>query len=185
MATKAPARPRSGAARSSGSRPRHASNARRPASSRSASHRAAPARRPSSRGPGLTVRLFRALGRLLAAIWMLIARAVGGTARSVGTGARDMDAAHRRDGAGLASLAAGLVVAVGAWADSAGPFGHDLTIALRTFIGSGVMILTIALLAATWRLLRRPASPDTPRGRVVIGWIAVTVGILGILDLAH
>ncbi len=116
---------------------------------------------------------------------MLVARAVGGTARSVGDGARGMDPAHRRDGAGLGALAGGLVVAVGAWADSAGPFGHDLTIALRTFIGSGVMVLPIALAAASWRLLRRPASPDTPRGRVVIGWIAVTVGLLGILDLAH
>jgi S-DNA-T family DNA segregation ATPase FtsK/SpoIIIE len=116
---------------------------------------------------------------------MLIARAVGGTARSVGTGARDMDVAHRRDGAGLASLAAGLVVAVGAWADSAGPFGHDLTIVLRTLVGSGVMLLPIALAAASWRLLRRPAPTDTPRGRVVVGWIAVTVGLLGILDLAH
>ncbi|MGN6472150.1 MAG: DNA translocase FtsK 4TM domain-containing protein [Mycobacteriales bacterium] len=116
---------------------------------------------------------------------MLIARAVGGTARSVGTGARDMDVAHRRDGAGLASLAAGLIVAVGAWADSAGPFGHGLTIVLRTMIGSGVMLLPVALAAASWRLLRRPAAPDTPRGRVVIGWIAVTVGMLGILDLAH
>jgi S-DNA-T family DNA segregation ATPase FtsK/SpoIIIE len=96
-----------------------------------------------------------------------------------------MDAAHRRDGAGLASLAAGLVVAVGAWADSAGPFGHGLTIVLRTIIGSGVMLLPIALAVGAWRLLRRPAAPDTPRGRVVIGWIAVTVGLLGILDLAH
>ncbi|MGN6472750.1 MAG: DNA translocase FtsK 4TM domain-containing protein [Mycobacteriales bacterium] len=185
MATKAPARPRSAASRSTASRPRHASNARRPASSRSSSHRSAPARRQASRGPGLTVRLFRALGRLLAALWMLVARAVGGTARSLGNGAREMDPAHRRDGAGLGALAGGLIVAVGAWADSAGPFGHGLTMALRTFIGSGVMILPIALAVASWRLLRRPAAPDTPRGRVVIGWIAVAVGLLGILDLAH
>jgi S-DNA-T family DNA segregation ATPase FtsK/SpoIIIE len=116
---------------------------------------------------------------------MLIARAVGGTARSVGGGARDLDPAHRRDGAGLASLAAALVVAVGAWADSAGPVGHDLTIGLRTLIGSGVMVLPLALVAAAWRLLRRPAAPDTPRGRVVIGWIAAGAGLLGILDLAH
>ncbi len=116
---------------------------------------------------------------------MLVARAVGGTARSVGTGAREMDPAHRRDGAGLAALAAGLVVAVGAWADSAGPFGHGLTIVARTLVGSGVMVLPLALAAASWRLLRRPAPPNTPRGRVVIGWIAVTVGLLGILDLAH
>jgi DNA segregation ATPase FtsK/SpoIIIE, S-DNA-T family len=116
---------------------------------------------------------------------MLIARGLGGTARSLGGGARDLDPAHRRDGAGLASLAIALVVAVGAWADAAGPFGHDLTIALRTMIGSGVMILPVALAGAAWRLLRRPAPEDSPRGRVVIGWIASAAGVLGILDLAH
>jgi S-DNA-T family DNA segregation ATPase FtsK/SpoIIIE len=116
---------------------------------------------------------------------MLLARGVGGTARSVGTGARDLDPAHRRDGAGLGALAAALIVAVGAWADSAGPFGHDLTIALRTLIGSGVMMLPVALGLAAWRLLRRPAPEGSPRGRVVIGWIAVAIGLLGILDLAH
>ncbi len=131
------------------------------------------------------MRLFRALGRLLSAVWMLVARAVGGTARSVGGGARDLDPAHRRDGAGLASLAAALVIAVGAWAGAAGPAGHDLTVALRTLIGSGVMLLPVALGVAAWRLLRRPAPEDTPRGRVVIGWIATAAGYLGILDLAH
>ncbi|HEX3707528.1 MAG TPA: DNA translocase FtsK 4TM domain-containing protein, partial [Mycobacteriales bacterium] len=183
MATKAPARPRTS---STARKPSTAT--RRPSSSRSAATRRAPARRPaarSSRGPGLTVRLFRALGRMFAGIWMLIARAVGGTARSVGGGARELDPAHRRDGAGLTSLAVGLVVAVGAWADAAGPFGHDLTIALRTLIGSGVMILPVALAVAAWRLVRRPAPEDSPVGRVVIGWIAASAGVLGILDLAH
>jgi S-DNA-T family DNA segregation ATPase FtsK/SpoIIIE len=116
---------------------------------------------------------------------MLIAHVVGAAARHIGGGARDLDPAHRRDGAGLASIAAALVVAVGAWADAAGPLGHGLTIALRSLIGSGVMVLPLALVAASWRLLRRPAPPDTPRGRVVIGWIAVAAGVVGILDLAH
>ncbi|HWC35647.1 MAG TPA: DNA translocase FtsK 4TM domain-containing protein [Mycobacteriales bacterium] len=185
MATKAPARPRTTSRSSASSRSSATSRSRStPSTRRPTSHRA-PARRPAPRGPGVTVRLFRALGRLLAALWMLVARAVGGTARSLGGGARDLDPAHRRDGAGLTALAAGLVVAVGAWADSAGPFGHDLTIVLRTLVGSGVMVLPVALAAASWRLLRRPAPDDAPRGRVVIGWIAVTVGLLGILDLAH
>jgi S-DNA-T family DNA segregation ATPase FtsK/SpoIIIE len=116
---------------------------------------------------------------------MLIARGLGGTARSVGGGARELDPAHRRDGAGLASLAIALVVAVGAWADAAGPVGHDLTIGLRTLIGSGVMVLPVALAVGAWCLLRRPAPEGTPRGRVVIGWIATAAGVLGILDLAH
>jgi S-DNA-T family DNA segregation ATPase FtsK/SpoIIIE len=128
--------------------------------------------------------LLRAIGRLLGGIWMLIAHAVGGTTRSLGGGARNLDPALRRDGLGLSFIASALIVAVGAWADSAGPFGHGLTHVLRSLIGSGVMLLPIALACGAWRFLRRPA-PDAPRGRVVIGWIAVAVGYLGILDLVH
>jgi S-DNA-T family DNA segregation ATPase FtsK/SpoIIIE len=115
---------------------------------------------------------------------MLLAHAVGATVRSLSGGARGLDPAHRRDGAGLAAIAAALVIAVGAWADSAGPFGHGLTSVLRSLFGSGVMVLPVALVAGSFTLLRRPA-PDGARGRVVVGWIAVAVGVLGILDLVH
>jgi S-DNA-T family DNA segregation ATPase FtsK/SpoIIIE len=115
---------------------------------------------------------------------MLLAHGVGAMARSLGGGARDLDPAHRRDGAGLASLAAALIVALGAWADSAGPFGHHLTSILRLLIGSGVMVLPVALAAGAVLLLRRP-TPDAPRGRVAVGWVAIAVGVLGILDLVH
>jgi S-DNA-T family DNA segregation ATPase FtsK/SpoIIIE len=115
---------------------------------------------------------------------MLVAHAVGGVARSLGGGARDLDPELRRDGLGLGALAAALIIAVGGWADSAGPFGHGLTHLLRSLIGSGVMLLPIALVAGAWRLLRK-APPDAPRGRVVIGWIATWFGYLGILDLVH
>ncbi|MBV9871540.1 MAG: DNA translocase FtsK [Frankiaceae bacterium] len=118
------------------------------------------------------------------ALWMLIAHGLGASVRGLSGGARDLDPAHRRDGVGLLSLALALVVAVGAWADSAGPFGHGLTHVLRSLIGAGVMVLPIALAAGAFHFLRKPA-PDGPRGRVVVGWIAVAVGYLGILDLVH
>ena len=117
-------------------------------------------------------------------LWMLVAHGVGASVRGLSGGARDLDPAHRRDGVGLLSLALALVVAVGAWADSAGPFGHGLTHLLRSMIGSGVMVLPLALAAGAFHCLRKPA-PDGPRGRVVVGWIAVAVGYLGILDLVH
>ncbi len=117
-------------------------------------------------------------------LWMLLAHGVGAVARSLGGGARDLDPAHRRDGIGLACLGAALVVALGAWADSAGPLGHHLTSILRELCGSGVMLLPAALAIGAVVLLRRP-RPDAPRGRVAVGWIAITVGLLGILDLAH
>jgi S-DNA-T family DNA segregation ATPase FtsK/SpoIIIE len=115
---------------------------------------------------------------------MLTAHAVGATVRHLGCGARDLDPAHRRDGLGFGCLALALVVAVGAWADAGGPVGRGVAVVLRTLAGSATMLLPVVLAAVGWRLLRRPA-PDEPRGRTVIGWAAVTVGLLGVLDLAH
>src|SRR5438477_368367 len=107
-----------------------------------------------------------------------------GVARHLGGGARELDPAHRRDGLGLGCLAGALVVAVGAWASAGGPVGHGVTVVLRTLVGSAVMLLPVVLAVAAWRLLRTP-SDDAPKGRVAIGWIAIAVGLLGVLDLAH
>jgi S-DNA-T family DNA segregation ATPase FtsK/SpoIIIE len=115
---------------------------------------------------------------------MLLAHAVGGTVRHLGRGALALEREQRRDGVGLSCLAVALVVALGAWADSAGPVGHGLVVGLRGLIGSGVMLLPVVLVAAAWRLLRRPAA-DAPRGRAAVGWLLVAVGVLGTLDLLH
>jgi DNA segregation ATPase FtsK/SpoIIIE, S-DNA-T family len=135
-------------------------------------------------GPSLPARLLRALGRALGAVWMLLAHTIGSVVRHLGGGARDLDPAHRRDGLGLAALAAALVVAVGAWADAGGPVGHGVTSVLRYLVGSAVMLLPPILGVVAWRMLRRPSSEEPP-GRVVIGWVALAVGILGVLDLLH
>jgi len=188
VATRTPTRPRTGARPSGGSaRPARAKSAHGSTQPRAAGQRRAPAARkaPVRRtGPGLPTRLVRAVGRLLLGLWMLIAHVVGGVARHLGGGARDLDPAHRRDGLGLGCLAAALVVAVGAWASAGGPVGHGVTVVLRTMVGSAVMLLPVVLAVAAWRLLRTPAA-DAPKGRVAIGWIAITVGLLGVLDLVH
>jgi len=128
--------------------------------------------------------LIRAVVRLLAGVWMLLAHGIGGIARHLGNGARDLEAAQRRDGVGLAALATALVVAVGAWASAGGPVGHGVTVAVRTLVGSAVMILPLLLAVAAWRLLRTPAT-DSPRGRSTVGWLAAGLGGLGLLDLLH
>jgi S-DNA-T family DNA segregation ATPase FtsK/SpoIIIE len=115
---------------------------------------------------------------------MLIAHAVGAIARHLGSGARELEPAQRRDGVGLTALAAALVVAVGAWAAAGGPVGHGVTIAVRTLVGSAVMVLPLLLAVAGWRLLRTPAT-DAPRGRSTVGWLSASLGLLGILDLLH
>src|SRR4051794_33470939 len=179
VATRTPTRPRS-SARSGGAR-----STTRP-KSRAGTSRRPPARsRPRRRtGPSLPVRLGRALSRVVAALWMLCAHTIGGLVRHLGGGARDLDPAHRRDGLGLAATAGALVVAVGAWAGAGGPVGHGVTSVLRYLVGSAVMLLPPLLGVVAWRLLRRP-STEEPRGRVVIGWVALAVGVLGVLDLLH
>src|SRR4051795_12056019 len=179
VATRTPTRPRpstrSGGARST-TRPAARSGAARRAPARSSARR--------RRGASLPVRLGRALSRVVAAFWMLCAHAIGGLVRHLGGGARDLDPAHRRDGLGLAAMAGALIVAVGAWAGAGGPLGHGVTSVLRYLVGSAVMLLPPLLGVVAWRLLRRP-STEEPRGRVVIGWIALAVGVLGVLDLLH
>jgi S-DNA-T family DNA segregation ATPase FtsK/SpoIIIE len=130
----------------------------------------------------LPVRLLRAFGRLLAGLWMLLAHGVGAVARHLGGGARDLEPAQRRDGRGLAALGAALIVAVGAWAGAGGPLGHIVTVTLRELIGAGVVFVPLVLAVAGWRTLRRPPVEEPP-GRAVLGWVAVTAGFLGILDL--
>jgi DNA segregation ATPase FtsK/SpoIIIE, S-DNA-T family len=179
-ARRTPATTGRAAGRATASRTATRKPAQRPQSARSGR---AP-RRAARRRPGLVVRLFRALGRALAGLWLLLAHGVGAMVRSLGGGARDLDPAHRRDGVGLATLGLALIVALGAWANAAGPVGHGLTSALRVLIGSAVMVLPFVLVIAGVVLLRRPA-PDTPRGRIGIGWVAVCLGVLGILDLVH
>jgi S-DNA-T family DNA segregation ATPase FtsK/SpoIIIE len=115
---------------------------------------------------------------------MLVAHGVGALVRHLGGGARDLDPAHRRDGLGLAALAAALVVAVGAWGGAGGPFGHGVTTVLRTLAGSGVLLLPPVLAVAAWQLLRKPPAEE-PRGRLLIGWVALTAGVLGVLDLVN
>src|SRR3954465_9608638 len=190
VATRTPTRPRTGARPSAGAeRPARANpgtGKRRAPAQRASGGRRSAGRKPPARrnGPGLPARLLRAIGRLLAGVWMLLAHVVGGVARHLGGGARELDPAHRRDGLGLACLAGALVVAVGAWASAGGPFGHGVTVTLRSLVGSAVMLLPVVLAVTAWRLLRTP-SADAPKGRAAIGWIAVSVGLLGTLDLVH
>jgi len=142
-------------------------------------------RRPSSRkrgGGGLA-----AIGSALRQAWMLLARIVGGLARAVGrqaATARELDPAHRRDGLGLAALGLALILAVGLWWHGAGPGGSAIATGVQVVIGSAGVVLPLLLLVLALRLLRK--APDAAsRGRHLVGWSALLLGLLGLLHLAH
>ncbi len=143
-----------------------------------------PARRPT-RKPARRPSLVAALGRGLLALWRALASVVGRLARAVGRNAataRDLDPAHRRDGAALAVLALGAVSALGIWFGAAGPVGGGIASVCRTVVGNAAVLLPLLLLAGGVHMLRQAAEP-TGRGRVLVGSVALAVSVLGLFDL--
>src|SRR5947209_5476546 len=156
----------------------------RGSSRRQSSRTASPRRKSPRHGPGLVARLIRAFGRLLRAIWMGIAHLIGGAARRLGHGARDLDPAHRRDGLGLLSIAAAILVAASAWWGLSGTFGDVVHGLVAGTVGALDWLLPFALIALAWRLLRHP-DRNAPVGRLFIGWVCVALGLLGIVHVAN
>ncbi|WP_344651716.1 DNA translocase FtsK [Cryptosporangium japonicum] len=148
--------------------PRKATGAKRPA----ARAKAAPSRVP---GPG----------QVLVNAWLLVARGVGGGVRAAGrqaSSARDLPPEHRRDGAGLFVLALAIVAAAALWFDAGGPTGEGIRIGVRWLVGSAAVALPILFGAAAVRMMRTPADPEH-RGRMLVGWSALTIGLLGLFHL--
>ncbi|MDT4986339.1 MAG: segregation ATPase FtsK/SpoIIIE, family, partial [Micromonosporaceae bacterium] len=145
-----------------------------------ARRRAAATRRRQAYATG-----FGLIGRAFGGLWMGIAHALGWVARSIGrqaATAREIDAEHRRDGAGLTLIAVALLLGVAIWGNSGGPTGQWLSDTVRLLFGSIAVAIPVLLLAAAIRLMRSPADP-AHRGRVIVGWTAVFLGVAGLLHL--
>jgi DNA segregation ATPase FtsK/SpoIIIE, S-DNA-T family len=128
---------------------------------------------------------FIGFGHLVAALWRALATLVGGTARAVGRNAataRDLSPEHRRDGVALAVLGLGLVSGVAVWFGAAGPVGHGIATACRSAIGNGAVLLPLLLVGVAGHQLRQAPQPQS-RGRVVVGWTALVVCVLGLFDI--
>jgi S-DNA-T family DNA segregation ATPase FtsK/SpoIIIE len=136
--------------------------------------------------PGPFSTLFRGIWKGFAGIWMLVAHAVGGVSRALGRQAattKDLDPAHRRDGAGFANLGAGILLAVALWWHRAGPVGGWLDDVCRAAFGRSALILPVLLVLGSFVLLRSPAAPES-RGRLIVGWTATGLAIVGLADVA-
>jgi S-DNA-T family DNA segregation ATPase FtsK/SpoIIIE len=128
--------------------------------------------------------LFGWIGHALAAAWMLVAHAVGLAARGLGRSAADLDPLHRRDGLGLTFLGAALVVAATTWFHLGNTVGRLMTDVVRGGFGSMAWILPVLLGLLAWRYLRHP-DRNAQTARIVIGGLALTVGVLGLVHIAH
>ncbi len=115
---------------------------------------------------------------------MGLAHVTGGAARRVGRSARELDPAHRRDGAGLALVGLGVVVAAAVWWDLPGATGRTVRAVVTGSVGVLAFAVPLLLALAAWRTLRHP-DRNGPAGRQVIGWTALLLGVLGLVHVSH
>lgn len=160
--------------------------ARKPAA-RTSTKRKPAARRPAPRavrnGPGPIARAFGGLWRVLSAIWLGVAHGLGALARGVGHTARDLDPAHRRDGIGLLLVGSSLVVAAAVWWQLPGSVMDAARTVVEGSVGKVGFLVPLALVYVGWRTMRDPEH-NGPAGRQVVGWAALSFGLLGIVQIA-
>ncbi|MER5648355.1 DNA translocase FtsK [Streptosporangium sp. NPDC002524] len=124
------------------------------------------------------------IGKLFMGIWMLLAGGIGGAARALGQNARELDPVHRRDGLGLAVFAGAVVLAAMTWRKNTGTVSTVVDSVMRGVFGSLTWVIPILLMLLAWRLLRHP-DQNADTGRMIIGWSALTIGVLGVVHVVH
>src|SRR6266542_187867 len=84
----------------------------------------------------------------------------------------------RRELLGVGLLVLGALAALGLWFDAAGPFGRVLRSAVTDLFGADGYALPIVL--AFWAVLVFRGTPRTERGRMLMGLIITTLGVVGL-----
>ncbi len=141
------------------------------------------AKKPVASGPGPLARAFRAVWRGLAAAWTWFGGLMGSAVRSVGDSARDIDPAVRRDGLGLALVAAAVVMVAVSWFSAEGPLAGGLSLVVGALFGLGHWAVPVLLLWLAWRVMRHPGE-GRATGRMFIGWMAVLLAFCGLRAVA-
>ncbi len=121
--------------------------------------------------------------RGLGALWLAAAHAVGAAARGLGRTARELDPEHRRDGAGLFLFAVAVVVASSVWFEATGGIMEFARAAVVGTVGKVGWLVPLALVWSAWRIMRDPVG-NGPAGRQAVGWVALSLGALGIVHIA-
>ncbi|MEU6312576.1 DNA translocase FtsK [Streptomyces sp. NPDC047014] len=157
-----------------------AAPARKPPAKKAAPARRAPvkkvAARPAPSPTGGVVRLVRA-------VWLGCAHAVGAVFRGIGHGAKNLDPAHRKDGLALLLLALALIVAAGTWSNLSGPVGDLVTMLVTGAFGRLDLLVPVLLGVMAVRFIRHPEQADA-NGRIGVGLSALAIGVLGLVHIA-
>ncbi|MBA2558887.1 MAG: DNA translocase FtsK 4TM domain-containing protein, partial [Propionibacteriales bacterium] len=117
-------------------------------------------------------------------MWLAAAHVLGAIVRRLGSTARGLDPEHRRDGVGLGLVALAIVVGAAVWWRLPGGVGDGIRAVIEGSVGVAAYAVPLLLLAAAWRTMRRPGL-NGPAGRPVIGWLAISLGVLGLIHIAH
>ena len=123
-----------------------------------------------------------AIGHGLLTVWNGIAKGLGSLVRGIGRGARDIDPAVRRDGVGLLMAALGIVFAAAFWFQLPGAVGRGLRYGAATVFGIGSYLLPAVALLTCVLVFRNKRK--APGARLSLGWIAVVLGVLGLVHIA-
>src|SRR5271166_4762351 len=178
-----PSQSRSGSGSTSARRGRSSANRNpRRGTRRPAGQGRRPPARAKTRDPILI--LVQWIGHTVAAAWMVVAGTVGFTARRFGHGARDLDPEHRRDGVGLLWLGIAIVLAASIWWRMDNPVGRSISAFVHGAAGSVAWLTPVLAVLISWRYLRHP-DRNSDTGRVVIGWAALSIGVLGLVHIAN
>ncbi|WP_328927970.1 DNA translocase FtsK [Streptomyces sp. NBC_00190] len=148
--------------------------AKKAAARRAPAKKAAPKPAPSPTG---------GVVRLVRAVWLGCAHAVGAIFRGIGQGARNLDPAHRKDGVALLLLALALIVAAGTWSNLSGPVGDLVTMLITGAFGRLDLLVPILLGVMAVRFIRHPEQTDA-NGRIGVGLSALVIGVLGLVHIA-
>ncbi|KUO03191.1 DNA translocase FtsK [Streptomyces caeruleatus] len=143
---------------------------------KAAAKKAAPPPKPAPNPTGGIYRLVRA-------VWLGLAHAVGAVFRGIGQGAKNLDPAHRKDGIALLLLGLALIVAAGTWSNLRGPVGDLVEIIVTGAFGRLDLLVPILLAVIGVRFIRHPEKPEA-NGRIVIGLSALVIGVLGQVHIA-
>ncbi|MFF4464796.1 DNA translocase FtsK [Streptomyces mirabilis] len=146
---------------------------------KAAAKKVAAKKAPPASAPNPTAGVYK----LVRAVWLGLAHAVGAMFRGIGRGAKGLDPAHRKDGLALLLIGIALIVAAGTWSNLHGPVGDLVEMLVTGAFGRLDLLVPILLAVIAARFILHPEKPEA-NGRIVIGLSALVIGVLGQVHIA-
>ena len=122
------------------------------------------------------------VGRAVSKTWSVLASAFGSSVRFLARGAKDLDPAHRRDGAGLLLIVLALAALVGTWFKSESVLSDLLYAIFYGAFGKIGFFAPIILGYFAIRIFRNPQDSKS-LGRIVIGLLILLISSTGFIHL--